>query len=1669
MCPIFHRAKFWTFCGRTACLFGLALQTCLHASGLTFSPAPTSGEIFRAHILQEPLVVVGPEPTTAENSALADALVSYSKRSGPDDFSALTDFLKVHPTSSWSAALLTDLGLEYYNTAHYSLAIEAWSNAWSHAGEATDAKAVAIVSRAFGELIKMDSRLGRMDEVERLLNSIGNHPLAGPASQHIVEAREALWNMENRPEISFRCGPLALRSIRVALGLPGSSDEEILKSASTQKGCSLPQVSGLSKKIGLNYQMAFRNSGDFIVPSVVHWKVGHYAALVRKTGNFYELDDPTFGNKTWATKDALDAETTGYFLVASGPLPQGWRTVDEKEGAQIWGKGMTGANDPQHIAKNDLATGGTCPAQGMGMAIAKVHLMDVNLNLTDQPVGYSPPLGPPVRFVLRYNQRDVFQPANFYYANMGPLWTSDWITYLVDNPTNPAADVNLYVGGGGQRTYTDFDTNTQSFAYQQFDQNLLTRAGPSTYQLLAGDGSKMIFAQFGGSSGSARSIFLTQEIDPQGNALTFGYDTNLCITSITDAIGQVTTLAYGLLESNMVSGSVVSVVPADPYKLTKVTDPFGRSATLSYEPTVVGETITTTSTNLIYGWQLASSTDEIGITSQYGYYSVAAKISPTFYEISGFVDSLTTPYGTTTFSTNADNGTTRSMEITYPDSSRERVEYNQTINISPSDPVANIPLGMMTYNDYLQYRNTFYWDRNATALAYGDYSKARIYHFSHTESLTSTSGSLESYKPPLESRIWYDYPGQSFANIIGSNNVPTHIGRVLDDGSTQLYAYAYNGFGHVTNSIDPLGRTLSKIYDTNGIDLLEVRQTRAGNNELLTKLTYNSEHRPLTMTDAAGQTTALGWNSRGQLLSLTDAKNETTTYAYDTNGYLLSIDGPLPGTNDTETATYDTFGRVRTLTDINGYTITYAYDNLNRTTSLTYPDGTFAQYSYNLLDCSTFQDRANRQTLFAHDNMRQLSTVTDPLGRVTRFEWCRCGAPKALIDPMGRKTSWSMDVQGRTVVKQYSDGSQVNYLYENSTSRLQQVVDEKQQFTLYAYNDDDTLASISYANAGIATPPVSFAYDQNYQRPVSMTDGIGTTAYSYFPVTSPPVLGAGRLETLAGPLTNNTTTYSYDELGRPVQMSLDGISSTRAFDAAARITSASNALGSFSYAYDGVSTRVIAEGYPNGLTVAASYGSNLQDFTLQKVAYAVAAGPVSQFTYGYDLARMQLTNWSQQAAAQTPSVFAFGYDAANQLLSTSVANSGTLPNSFGYSYDLAGNRLTETISGSSSTTSYNSLNQLSTGDNPALLARTNQWDAQNRLVSTSFGNQTAQFGYDGANRLVYIRELQNGSQVSLRYFVWCDGRICEERDATGTNITKRFYPEGVALISGPNAGSYYYTRDHLGSIREMTDAPGNVRARYSYDPFGRQTQLAGDLSPEASLALTHFRAYDPQLGRWLSRDPLPNAERKEGPNLYAYVRNNPISRSDPTGLSCMDTVSCTCEQQPCTCAMAGLGNAARATAAVAPVVVAGEKAIEAAGGPEAVGEDLVKLGEGCAAAAQGGGVQAGAGVAQQVAQQFNTLATGPQGIQTAFDQHVLPFADTIDANIATAQTLFPNAAANITSENAFWISRWVSAQFQITQQTLPWEEWPQALLTVQQHGDAIWEALNNEGLGLLGL
>jgi RHS repeat-associated protein len=1505
-------------------------------SAVQFSANPSPEEFLKVRVFDEPLVPTGGSPGAAENAALASALVAFSQRATADDFSSLIAFLQNHPRSAWKPALLASLGLEYYKAAYYSRALDAWQEAWALGRNATDISGKFLGDRAACELAGLYSRLGRMTELEALLKLTEARTFVGGATERIIQAREALWMMQNKPGVSFRCGPLALQRILLSdQGLLTSAATnammEIFNSASTQQGFSLPQVAELSKQIGLNYQMAFREkAGDFVIPSVVHWKVGHYAALVRKVGDQYLLEDPTFGNRAWATRRALETETSGYFLVPPGDLPEGWRRVNAKEGAIIWGKGVTGSSDDDAYTKTDMQTG-NCggpgveasvgglpsagnpfpfgggsvqPADGAGMAVSSVHLMMANLQLKDTPVGYAPPVGPPVRFTVRYNHRDYLQQVfvagtNAYVSILGPKWTHDWDGRIRDNPNNPLADVKYLVEGGGARTFTGFNTNTQTFAPQQHDQTQLRRIGSglaATYEITFPDGSRRIF---GLRRGLGVDVLLTQVLDSAGNAVTLSYDSFQRLVGITDAIGQVTTISYE--------------DPDNVDLITRVTDPFGRFATFDYYTNAVGGWVFrgTCGTNLtvepIFIPRLRQITDVLGLTSSVVYetkivtniaYDPIANVHCTNrYNYTGdTITFLGTPYGATTFMTGQGppaNFTMRFVETRYPDGSRDRVEYNQAENlgIPNAEPASAIPQGMATLNTFMYARNTFYWSRNAAANAYGDYRKARIYHWLHAENVTMTAGILESVKAPLERRIWYDYKGQNGPYVVGPIDKPWHIGRVLDDGTTQLHTFEHNSFGHVTNSVDPLGRRLSLIYDSSGIDLLEIRQTRAGNNELLFSATYNSQHRPLTTVDVAGQTNRYSYNARGQLLTRTNPKSETTTYVYDANGYLTAVDGPLPGTSDIVTATYDAFGRIQTLTMPSGYVAAFNYDSMDRLTRITHPDSTFSEFTYNRLDLVTLRDRAGRQTMLEYDSVRQITKETDPLGRITRFSWCDCGSLKSLIDPMGRVTEWHSDIQSRPISKRYSDGSRISYDYEETTSRVRQIIDEKQQITQFLYNQDNTIKSISYANAVVPTPAILYTYDTNYQRVISMADGVGTTLYSYYPITGSPALGAGQLAAIDGPLPNDTITHSYDELGRSLATAIDGVASGVTYDPVGRITAETNALGGFAYGYEGPSHRMTSLTFPNNQTEERGYLNNLQDRMLQRITHTVNATPISEFLYSHDVTAGRITAWSQQIGGQSPNLHTFGYDAVNQLLG--VTNGGAPAETIAYTYDLAGNRPFEQVGGSTHFATYNPLNQVGARTGPGM-PRTNEWDAEDRLVAVTVGNQRTEFTYDGYDRRVGIRQLVNGSEVSHRRFVWCENEICEERDATGA-VVKRYFSEGVKVESGPVTGTFYYTRDHLGSIREVTDSNGNVRARYVYDPYGRRTKLTGDVdadfgfagmfwSPEVNLSLTLYRAYDPELGRWLSRDPLAGAEISQGPNLYAYVANDPVNGVDPSGL-----------------------------------------------------------------------------------------------------------------------------------------------------------------------------------------
>jgi RHS repeat-associated protein len=156
-------------------------------------------------------------------------------------------------------------------------------------------------------------------------------------------------------------------------------------------------------------------------------------------------------------------------------------------------------------------------------------------------------------------------------------------------------------------------------------------------------------------------------------------------------------------------------------------------------------------------------------------------------------------------------------------------------------------------------------------------------------------------------------------------------------------------------------------------------------------------------------------------------------------------------------------------------------------------------------------------------------------------------------------------------------------------------------------------------------------------------------------------------------------------------------------------------------------------------------------------------------------------------------------------------------------------------------------------------------------------------------KLLQVADLYQEKVIRLGRTCTRPSSTAEERDATG-NVTKRFFGAGEQ-IGGIN---YYFAKDHLRSIREMTDSSGAVRARYEYDPYGRQTKVSGDLEADfgftgfyrhqaSGLNLMKYRAYDPELARWTSREPLGELG-PDGPNMYGYVGNDPINYFDLGGL-----------------------------------------------------------------------------------------------------------------------------------------------------------------------------------------
>jgi hypothetical protein len=203
----------------------------------------------------------------------------------------------------------------------------------------TDLKGRQVADFTLVNWLQLLASLGRTETMKSLFDETQHRKIYAPFGGLYEQCRNAYAIMLKHPEFSYRCGTYALDA--VAQVLTGTNYfNQIWKQPSPKTGFSMSSLVALAQSNHLNIVAAERTAGDeLVVPSVVHWKQNHYAAIIGKEGEWYKVVDPTFRMSKWLTADAINNECSGQFLVAAKQMPSDWRELGSAETAQIYGKG----------------------------------------------------------------------------------------------------------------------------------------------------------------------------------------------------------------------------------------------------------------------------------------------------------------------------------------------------------------------------------------------------------------------------------------------------------------------------------------------------------------------------------------------------------------------------------------------------------------------------------------------------------------------------------------------------------------------------------------------------------------------------------------------------------------------------------------------------------------------------------------------------------------------------------------------------------------------------------------------------------------------------------------------------------------------------------------------------------------------------------------------------------------------------------------------------------------------------------------------------------------------------------------------------------------------------------------------------------------------------------
>ena len=372
---------------------------------------------------------------------------------------------------------------------------------------------------------------------------------------------------------------------------------------------------------------------------------------------------------------------------------------------------------------------------------------------------------------------------------------------------------------------------------------------------------------------------------------------------------------------------------------------------------------------------------------------------------------------------------------------------------------------------------------------------------------------------------------------------------------------------------------------------------------------------------------------------------------------------------------------------------------------------------------------------------------------------------------------------------------------------------------------------------------------------------------------------------------NYSFTMTFDQGGRVLSQGYPDTDSVGplTYDAAGRLKTVPGLVTGVLYDAAGHQTNVTRQ---NGASTTMAWSA--QRGWLNSLLTTSTAGTIQDYTYGRD-ARGRITGVTSPQAGDS---WIYGYDDLDRLLSADNTSDNTLDQTF--TYDLVGNMLTNSKVGTYSYPAQGAgsvrPHAVSGVSGGPLGTQSFTYDANGSM--TVQGPDTR--GYDGENRLITAVD----GAVSTTFVYAPDGTRLKK---TASGVTTLYFGDDVEIAGGVTTKylpgdakrvglttTTWLHRDHLQSVRAITNSSGAILDRANYRPFGDQlgfasvTESKGYIGErqddETQLMYLHARYYDPVLARFIQADPMSPALPGVGVNRYAYAFNNPVMMLDPLGL-----------------------------------------------------------------------------------------------------------------------------------------------------------------------------------------